>query len=309
MRCLGIGILILVVICVLLVKGCQEIAKTRTNTIEKNKFLSEFNPALKVLRDQLVAEISTLDGHVQRLENIRSSFSQEGSRAFVTQRIETLQVQRQNLKQQLDRIDVEAEKGVALREFNKMDGGGIASEENAKLAAGAQEALGEARRMTDALESELGGSKGASQSKPSTAQEQVALNVSQFEPARNESQATESDHSQEQVALSAPQAEPTSNETQATESDHQITAPRRARRAIPLFSSTFRVVGVQRFLSLRGQPSASARVIARIPANASGLRQCDAATTSDFQTWMPVEFGGVRGFVNARYLAPVRRPR
>lgn len=246
----------------LLLGACKEKAE---RAAEKEKFLTEFNPQLKLVREQLLSEIAIMDANIARLKKLRSGFSEKDSKQFVTEKINDADAQRQKLKEQLSRLEAEVEKGLALRELNKLDGGGKVAEEAEQLLADANKSLREAREVTNLIEGEMGGSKSA---------------------ARRESNG----------ALPEPERRTLRNKLlQTVESITQ--------QAYTDSPVKLRVMKVKPgdYLALRKTPDLSSRMLTKIPANASGIRQRGAAV-ENVGTWVPVEFGGVSGFVNAYYV-------
>lgn len=86
--------------------------------------LEQNYPQLKNLRDQIVFQEKTCRQNVDHLMGVRRSFSQEASRNLVDNKIKAVRQQQQQLIAQLNRIDAEVERGIALKEFNTIDGGG-----------------------------------------------------------------------------------------------------------------------------------------------------------------------------------------
>lgn len=251
------------IVAALLLGACKEKAE---RAAQKEKFLTEFNPQLKLVREQLLSEMATMDANITALKKLRSGFSEKDSKQFVTEKINHADAQRQKLKEQLGRLEAEVEKGLALRELNKLDGGGKVSEGTAQLLANANKSLREAREVTNLIESEMGVSKGASRPQPDDAQS---------EPEKPKTFRGKLRQTVESI-------------TQQAYTDSPI---------------KLRVMKVKPgdFLALRAAPDLSSRMLSKIPANASGIRQ-RGTPVENAGTWLPVEFGGVSGFVNAYYV-------
>jgi len=251
------------IVAALLLGACKEKAE---RAAQKEKFLTEFNPQLKLVREQLLSEITTIDTNITALKKLRSGFSEKDSKQFVTEKIDHANAQRQKLKEQLGRLEVEVEKGIALRELNKLDGGGKVSEGTDQLLADANKSLKESREVTDLIESQMGNSKGANR--------------------------LPSDH-----------AKPVHEERKAIRSKPQQTVESITQQAYTGSPIKLRVTRVKPgdFLAVREAPDLSSRMLSKIPANASGIRQ-RGAPVENAGTWLPVEFGGVSGFVNAYYV-------
>jgi uncharacterized membrane protein len=80
----------------------------------------------------------------------------------------------------------------------------------------------------------------------------------------------------------------------------RVAPPAQANSAQPLY----RVVGVASddTLALRAEPSAVAEQLGEIPAGSMGIAAWGEDRRVDESTWRPIEHGGRRGWVNARYL-------
>lgn len=113
----------------------------RVQHLEKNY------PQLKNLRDQIVFQIKTGKTSIAHLEQVRRSFGQESSRKLVDAKIQAIQQQQQQLIVQLNRIDAETERGIALQEFNVIDGGGERRQEIQDLTQESMQRLATAARI------------------------------------------------------------------------------------------------------------------------------------------------------------------
>ena len=67
---------------------------------------------------------------------------------------------------------------------------------------------------------------------------------------------------------------------------------------------TYAVTGVERadVLNIRARPEANAAVVGAIPANGVGIRLLGSTDPKARSTWREVEYQGMRGWVNARFL-------
>jgi hypothetical protein len=108
------------------------------------KYLESNHPQLKNLRDQIVFQIKTGRVNIVHLEHVRDGFTQDASKKLVDDKIRNIKQQQSQLDAQLKRIDTEAERGIALKEFNVVDGGG---ERKAEIEALTQES---SQRVTSA---------------------------------------------------------------------------------------------------------------------------------------------------------------
>lgn len=88
-------------------------------------YLESNLPHLKVVRDQLAFEYVTCKHNIERLRVIAGSFNHEASRYRIRVKVESMEALKDQLKEHLDKIDAEAEQGIALKEINNVDGGGL----------------------------------------------------------------------------------------------------------------------------------------------------------------------------------------
>ena len=87
-------------------------------------YLEKYHPQLKTLRDGVAYQIIWFDKNKERLDALCNRFESQDSRRMVLEKIDLLGHERTRLKEQILRIDAEAEKGIALCAFNEIDGGG-----------------------------------------------------------------------------------------------------------------------------------------------------------------------------------------
>lgn len=94
-----------------------------------NVFLEQNHPLLKSLRDSVAGQIIETRSNIHQLYELSRSFTGQESKDIVMQRIQHQISIRDQLWIQLSRIDTEAEKGIALNYFNRVDGGGLNSQD------------------------------------------------------------------------------------------------------------------------------------------------------------------------------------
>lgn len=143
-------------ICLTMTAGC-DMAKSRKEVAAmKEEFLTQYNPRAKVARDQLLAEQRVCEENIAKLERLRRGFEQEASRNFVDRKLQDLEQERQNIINQLRSIDAEVEQGLALKEFNAVDGGGKRVSDMDELLDKADDTVSKARQMNRELARSFG---------------------------------------------------------------------------------------------------------------------------------------------------------
>lgn len=138
----------------LLLSACQKspILPEKDPRIE---FLRDYYPHLRVLRDQVAADIVFCRDYSARLTKLRSTFDQPESKNVIDMKLFVLKEQCALLEKHLDQIDTEAEKGIARRTINDMDGGGTRLPSLNKLSERCKEAVDKTRRMNAALQKDM----------------------------------------------------------------------------------------------------------------------------------------------------------
>ena len=240
-------------------KQKQEVAQ------KKEDFLSKFDPKLKIVRDSLIAEITSVDGDISKVKKLKRGFNQESAKEFAQQKINRLQEQKNELTAHVSRIDAETEKGVMLREMNQIDGGGTTRSTNRKLLEESEKALAESRKMTKTLESEFGGS------------------VSQSSTTTTDASAT-------------PPAEPI--EPIGEKSSPLDLVDKNS------INNSFVVRGLTAndVLNVRTGSSARHPVVAKLPNGARGIHLMGESVQNGETLWVLVRIGSVTGWVNRQFL-------
>jgi hypothetical protein len=134
-----------------LLTGCERIytsifGPSKDVVNAKAAFLAQ-NPKLDVILAQLRNEHNVQEANISELKKIRRSFAQEGSKMMVEQKIADYTASIQGLKAQINRIEEEVERGVALQTFNQMDGGGLAASDMQTLIQQSMSVLNTAERQ------------------------------------------------------------------------------------------------------------------------------------------------------------------
>jgi hypothetical protein len=123
---------------------------------EKASFMKEFNPQLKSLHDKLQAELDSCEANLKNLKGLARSFNQPNAKAAVEGKIRIFEGKAESLRGQLNRIEEEAEKGVALRTFNQIDGGGMVDQDMSELLKDSQSVLSDAVNSRKQMATEFG---------------------------------------------------------------------------------------------------------------------------------------------------------
>lgn len=91
---------------------------------QRMKFLVEYHPTLKTIHDQLIFEALNCWKNIGSLKTMSASFKEKETVDIVEAKIQELKEQRASLEAHVRRIQAEAEKGIAYRMFEKIEGGG-----------------------------------------------------------------------------------------------------------------------------------------------------------------------------------------
>lgn len=241
---------------------------------EKASFLKEFNPQLKSVYDKLQAELNSCEANIANLKGMARSFNQPGAKAAVESKIQLFEGKAGSIRRQLNQIEEEAEKGVALRTFNQIDGGGMVDQDVSELLKNSQAVLGDAAAARKQMATELG---------------QPSLDDGVL-PASPDGPIERRDPIESYVAKEA---------TQISDQPPVATSP------VASEMITYRVVNTtDGYLNMRTGPGLSYPPRARILGTTRGIIQLGETVydrRDDIQ-WMPVRIGGVEGFVSANFL-------
>jgi hypothetical protein len=91
---------------------------------QRMRFLTEYYPSLKTLHDQLIFESLNCWRNLGTLKKMRSSFKEKEPLEMVSEKIREVEQQKASLERHVQKIQAEAEKGIAYSTFQKIDGGG-----------------------------------------------------------------------------------------------------------------------------------------------------------------------------------------
>ena len=283
---------------------------------EKASFLKEVNPQLKSVYDKLQAELSSCEASIANLRGMARSFNQQGAKAAVESKIRMFEGKAESLRSQLNRIEEEAEKGVALRTFNQIDGGGMVDQDIAELLKDSQAVLSDATTARKQMAAELGqpsldnvAERASSQSAPPTKADLLSWTNSDGRSLQASFQGLQGtyvvlktpDGTQHRYPLNmlAPQSQAAAKSLAARD-------PRTSSYESP-GSTTYRVVKTaDGYLNMRSGPGLSYPPRGRILGTARGILKIGDLVHDkrDGIEWMPVRFGGVEGYVSANFLVP-----
>ncbi len=326
----GCGVLILIGIslfCVGYVKQCNEglEAKKKDAAIEQEKqkveqlkqqYLMQYNPKLKILRDKLSEELRACLSVIGNLQQMKLGFQREGSKQMVQDKINELKKIRDQLLTQFNHVDEEAEKGVALLSFNKIDGGGLASQDISHLLKDSQPILKLSQLARQKVASEMGLAT-------SPVIERINDDTDK-EPVDDKARVNTKDDSagdlksQQQDSIHVPQVQTFQNSSSHLSANinrdsREIAAQRddvgtdqKISVALPVYE-TFRVGKLpDGFLNIRRSPSLISPVVAKIMRSANGIVRTGDIIRDDKDQidWMPISFAGAEGYVSASFLIP-----
>lgn len=117
------------------------------------KFVDAYMPMVKVTRDGVVHQIEVTHENIRKLYITKKQFTQESSKNMLMDRINALMEQKKSLKEILDQIDVEVERGIALQTFNQIDGGNTRKQTINMLNRQAQERIASAQQLNNNIHS------------------------------------------------------------------------------------------------------------------------------------------------------------
>jgi hypothetical protein len=118
------------------------------------EFLRDYYPHLKVLREQVAADILFCRDYSSKLSKLRSTFHQEESKKVIDLKLFVLKEQCARLEKHLNQIDTEAEKGIARKTINDIDGGGTRLPALDQLSERCTEAVQKTRRLSAEMQRE-----------------------------------------------------------------------------------------------------------------------------------------------------------
>ena len=108
--------------CVALV-SCERAPVYVPDSDQRMQYLAEYYPSLKTIHDQLIFESLNCWRNVRDLKKKRSTFQEKETVEIVSAKIKEIEEQKASLELHVKRIHAEAEKGIAYRMFEKIDGG------------------------------------------------------------------------------------------------------------------------------------------------------------------------------------------
>lgn len=123
------------------------------------EFLRDYYPHLRVLRDQVATDIVFCRDYSEKLTKLRSTFEQPESREVIDMKLLVLREQSALLEKHLNQIDAEAEKGIARKTINDIDGGGTRLPSLNQLSERCREAVEKTRRLNTRLQKDATGGR------------------------------------------------------------------------------------------------------------------------------------------------------
>jgi formylglycine-generating enzyme required for sulfatase activity len=134
--------------CAYLSVGCSDKVNT-FNRADLDAFLSQYDPAMKTKRNELVQNLALNREQVAKLNGLKNSFKYEKTQRFVGKQAQALQVQGQGLERLLNEIDASIEISVAAKEMNLADAGGLKSSESQELLKQAEMLIQQSKALSD----------------------------------------------------------------------------------------------------------------------------------------------------------------
>ena len=131
-----------------LMAACQKNYNYKEDSLQQ-KFVETYMPMVKVTRDGVVHQIQVTHENIRKLYITKKQFTQESSKNMLMTRINALMEQEKSLKEVLDQIDVEVERGIALQTFNQIDGGNTRNQTINMLNRQAQERIASAQMLNN----------------------------------------------------------------------------------------------------------------------------------------------------------------
>jgi len=91
----------------------------------KMVFLESHYPQMKITRQELAREVEVCKANLAKLDTLYGTFEQKSSKDFVYEKVKILTQDRSILVNQLNKVDAEIEKSMAVETFNSIDQGGL----------------------------------------------------------------------------------------------------------------------------------------------------------------------------------------
>jgi hypothetical protein len=104
--------------------GCNRAPVYVPDSDERMQYLADYYPSLKTIHDQLIFESLNCWRNIRSLKTKRDSFHEKEVVEMVSAKIREIEEQKTSLDLHVKRIQTEAEKGIAYRMFQTIDGGG-----------------------------------------------------------------------------------------------------------------------------------------------------------------------------------------
>lgn len=145
--------------CAIMMTSCVPVPQ-QVKSDARVEYLESSYPQLKNLRDQMMFQLNTGAANINHLTKLRDSFTQASSKQMVNDKIAVVKQQQNQLMEQLKRIDAEAERGIALKEFNVIDGGGERKDEINDLTKESENRVKSANKLNNNISSMYGYSNG-----------------------------------------------------------------------------------------------------------------------------------------------------
>ena len=126
--------------------GSKELSRQEIYT-----FLSQYDPAMNIKRDEMVRSITATSEQISKLESLQYSFSSERAKSYVGEQISKFEEQESRLLAILGSFDASIEVAIAAKEIHAADGGGLQMKESREIILQADQIL----RYSDELSSDV----------------------------------------------------------------------------------------------------------------------------------------------------------
>jgi hypothetical protein len=119
------------------------------NRADLDAFLSQYDPAMKTKRNELVQNLALNREQVAKLIALKNSYKYEKTQQFVGKQAQALQAQGRGLEKLLNEIDASIEISIAAKEMNLADAGGLKSSESQNLLKQAETLIQQSKALSD----------------------------------------------------------------------------------------------------------------------------------------------------------------
>ncbi len=133
--------------------GCEaeDFGSKRLSRQDIYTFLSQYDPAMNIKRDEIVRSIIATREQLSRLESLKYSYSSERAKSYVEEQISKVEEQESRLVAILGSFDASIEVAMAAKEIDAANGGGLLMKESHEIILQAEQIS----RYSDELSSDV----------------------------------------------------------------------------------------------------------------------------------------------------------